>query len=79
MVFHHIPDLKLDLGYKIVRFYRAGRRLSGEVFALPADLQGFSSQLVDRFLTIARTFLLPLKPVSALVLRLFSFGEDIED
>ena len=79
MVLNHIPHLKFFVGYKIARFYRAGRRLSGEVFALPADLQGFSSQLVDRFLTIARTFLLPLKLVSALVLKLFSFGEDIED
>jgi hypothetical protein len=43
MVFHHIPHLKVDLGYKIARFYYAGRRLNGEVFALPADFQVFPS------------------------------------
>jgi hypothetical protein len=37
MVFDQVLDLKFDLGYKIVRFYRAGRRLNGEVFTLPAD------------------------------------------
>ena len=78
MVFHHIFDLKLDLGYKIVRFYRAQRRFYGEVFTLPRDFQVFSSQLIDGFFPIARTFLLPLKHVSAIFSKLFhSFG-DIE-
>jgi hypothetical protein len=43
VVLNHIPHLKLDLGYKIARFHRAQRRLDGEVFTLPADLQMFSS------------------------------------
>jgi hypothetical protein len=59
-------------------FYRAGRRLYGEVFALPAGFQMLSSQLVYRFFTISRTFLLPLKLFSASVLKLFHFGEDNE-
>ena len=79
MVLYHVPHFEIFGGYKIARFYHAQRHLSGQVFALPADFQVFSSQLVDRFLTIARTFLLPLKLVSALVLKLFRFSEDIED
>jgi hypothetical protein len=43
MVFPHIPHLKVFIGYKIARFYYAGRRLNGEVFALPADFQVFPS------------------------------------
>ena len=43
MVLNHIPHLKIDLGYKIAKFYRAGRRLNGEVFTLPADMKVFSS------------------------------------
>jgi hypothetical protein len=43
VVLNHVPHLKLDKGYKIVRFHRAGRRLDGEVFTLPADLQVLSS------------------------------------
>ena len=78
MVLNHIPHLKVDLGQKIARFYRAGRRLYGEVFALPADFQMLSSQLVYRFFTITRTFLLPLKLFSASVLKLFHFCEDNE-
>ena len=58
MIFNHIPHLKVDLRYTIARYYRGGRRLYGEVFALPTDLQVFSSPLVDRFFMIARTLLL---------------------
>ena len=79
MVFHHISHLKVFVGYKIARFHRAGRRLNGEVFALPTDLQVFPPQIVDRFLTIARTFLFPLKLVFAIVLKLFHFCGGIED
>ena len=78
VIFNHIPHLKVDLGYKIAKYYRAGRRLYGEVFRLPTDLQVFSSQLVDRFFTIARILLFPLKLVFAIVLKLFRFCGGIE-
>jgi hypothetical protein len=79
MVFNHVSHLKIDLGYKIARFYRAQRRLNGEVFTLPADFQVFSSQLVNRFFSIARTFLLPLKLASAISSKLFHSCGDSED
>ena len=78
MVLYHVPHLKVDLGYKIPRFYNAGRRLNGEVFALPTDFQVFSSQPVNSFFTIARTFLFPLKLVSEIASKLFHFCEDSE-
>ena len=43
VVLNHILHLKVFVGHKIARFYRAGRRLNGEVFALPADIKVFSS------------------------------------
>ena len=43
MVFDHIFNLKVFVGYEIARFHRAGRRLYGEVFTLPTNLQVLSS------------------------------------
>jgi len=52
MIFDHIPPLKVFVVYKIVRFYRAGRRLNGEVFTLPTLIDSGWDNILARFYAI---------------------------
>ena len=75
MVFYHVPHLKVFVDYKIARFYYVQRRLNGEVFTLPANLQMFLSQLGDRFLAIVGAFLFPRSPLLQPFQSFFTFAE----
>ena len=65
VVLNHILHLKLDLGYKIARFYRAQRRLYGEVLEFPRSrsrmgclltLKCFLPNLLIAFLRLLEPF-----------------------